>query len=89
MADFKIFKLTGTTSHTTSQTTGSIAKLLALGADDAEQTCLRIEFGSFSEPESLFTPTSVITDVTVPAGTYIEGPIGRVSGSNFLVYVNN
>ena len=85
MGNIKTFKLTESAN---SRITCSIAKLLALGADNAEQRCERIEFGSFSEPESFFTPTSVITDITVPAGTYIEGPIGRVSGSNFLVYLN-
>tara|TARA_B100001094_G_C17440792_1_gene443582 strand:- start:158 stop:427 length:270 start_codon:yes stop_codon:yes gene_type:complete len=84
-SNLKIFKLT---TNTNSRITGSIVKLLALGADDDEQRCERIEFGNFTQPESLYTPTSVITDITVPAGTYIDGPIGRVSGSNFLAYIN-
>ena len=81
----KILKLTDGAG---SQLSGSINRLLALGADDAEPICLRIEFGPGTLPDSNFTPSSVIETVQVPAGTYIEGPIGRVSGSGFLAYLN-
>ena len=68
--------------------TGSIGKILALGADDDEQVFSRIEFGTLTEPESQFTASSVITNITVPAGTMIDGPIARVECSGaFLVYV--
>ena len=56
--------------------------------DVDEPICLRIEFGPGTLPDSNFTPSSVIENVQVPAGTYIEGPIGRVSGSGFLAYLN-
>ena len=70
---------------------GSIYKILALGADDSECTLSRIEFGNSPLPESSFTPTSRITsNIQVPAGSYIEGPIGRikVGAGGFLVYKN-
>ena len=72
--------------------TGSIAKVLALGADDSECTLSNIDFGNFIEPESLFTPSSTITtNVQVPAGSYLEGPIGRlkVEAGGFLIYFND
>ena len=78
---YRLVKLTGTTA----QTTGSIAKVLAL----ASAGPCRIEFGSFSTPEAQFTPTSVIESIDVPDGTYIDGPAGRISGSNYLVYIND
>ena len=80
---FRTVKMVGT------KVTGSISKILALGADDAEPHVERIEFGNFITPEINFTASSVETNFNVPAGTYIDGPIGRVSGSNFLVYINN
>ena len=68
--------------------TGSIGKILTLGADGDEQVFSRIEFGTLTEPESQFTASSVITNITVPAGTTIDGPIARVECSGaFLVYV--
>ena len=71
-----------------SSITGSINKLLALGATNASSTVQRAEFGNFITPEINFTASSIIEDFTVPAGTYIDGPIGRVSGSSFLAYIN-
>ena len=72
------------------QVTGSIAKILCIQDDgQTKQVLKRIEFGNFVEPESEFTPTSIIKDVTIVNGTYIDGPIGRVSGSGFLVYLND
>ena len=73
--------------------TGSFVKILTLGADDAECSLERIEFGNITNPESDFVPSNVInTEVKIPAGTYIDGPIARfkVSGSaaagGFLAY---
>ena len=72
------------------QVTGSIAKILCIQDDgQTKQVLKRIEFGNFVEPESAFTPTSTVKNVKVINGTYIDGPIGRVSGSGFLVYLNN
>jgi hypothetical protein len=69
--------------------TGSIAKVLALGAADGEEVINRIEFGPFVEPESQFTASSIVTNITIPAGTVIEGPIARIHCSGgFLVYIN-
>ena len=78
---YNVRKLSGTNCVTT----GSIAKVLAL---DSAGPC-RIEFGSFSTPETQFTPTSIIENINVPDGTYIDGPAGRISGSNYLVYIND
>ena len=82
------------------EVSGSIAKILALGNDDAEGTITRIEFGDPNiNPQrpnltgSNYTPTSVAGPVVVPAGTYVEGPIGRVkvdsSTGGFLIYLTN
>jgi hypothetical protein len=71
--------------------TGSIAKVLALGADDSECTLSNIDFGNFTQPETNFTASStVLTNVQVPAGSYVEGPIGRlkVAAGGFLIYFN-
>ena len=76
--------------------TGSFVKILALGADDTECSLERIEFGQLVQPESSFTPTGIInTEVKIPAGSYIDGPIARfkVSGSaaagGFLAYYSD
>ena len=72
--------------------TGSIAKVLALGADDAECTLSNIDFGNMTNPEASFTPTSNIpTAIIIPAGSYVDGPIGRlkVDAGGFLIYFNN
>tara|TARA_B100002019_G_C21261145_1_gene596799 strand:+ start:934 stop:1200 length:267 start_codon:yes stop_codon:yes gene_type:complete len=77
-------------SHSTSYT-GSISKILSLGNDDAENTLERIEFGTFTTPETAFTASSIVGSITVPAGTYVEGPIGKVkvsASSDFLIYFN-
>ena len=69
--------------------TGSIEKMLSLGANDGESTLTRIEWGNFTTPESSFTPTSITTGtITVPAGSYIDGPIGRVAvgAGAWLIY---
>jgi len=78
---YRLIKIAGASC----EATGSIAKVLSL---DSAGPC-RIEFGSFSTPETQFTPTSVIESVNVPDGTYIDGPAGRISGSNYLVYIND
>ena len=77
---YNVRKLSGTNCVTT----GSIAKVLAL----ASAGPCRIEFGSFSLPETSFTSSGVHTNIDVPDGTYIDGPAGRISGSNYLVYLN-
>jgi hypothetical protein len=72
--------------------TGSIAKVLALGANDGESTLSNIDFGYFSQPESQFSPVNKIsTNVQVPAGSYVDGPIGRlkVVEGGFLIYFNH
>tara|TARA_R110002012_G_scaffold138881_1_gene295775 strand:- start:695 stop:955 length:261 start_codon:yes stop_codon:yes gene_type:complete len=84
MAEFQVI------SSSLGSFTGSIEKMLALGANDAECTLSRIEFGNMVNPESSFTPTSIISsDVIIPAGSYVEGPIGRVniSAGGFLIYI--
>ena len=90
MADFKSLRLSNNEDIGISQVTGSIAKILCIQeGGQTSQTLERIEFGNFVEPESAFTPTSTVKNVKVINGTYIDGPIGRVSGSGFLVYLNN
>jgi hypothetical protein len=79
--------------------TGSIAKVIALGADGDESTLSRIEFGAMTYPESgdengsgSYSPSSVITtNVQIPAGSPLEGPIGRikVGAGGFLIYFDN
>mgnify|MGYP003674443464 CR=1 FL=1 len=72
--------------------TGSIAKVIALGADGDESTLSRIEFGAMTYPESHFTASSIITtNVQIPAGSPLEGPIGRikVGAGGFLIYFDN
>ena len=44
-----------------------------------------------TNPISDFSATSIIaTNVQIPAGSYIEGPIGqlKVGAGGFLVYIN-
>ena len=86
-----IVSSSGTTAYT-----GSIAKVVALGADGDEATLSRIEFGAMTYPESgdengsgSYSPSSVLTTtVKVPAGSTIDGPIGRFknAGGSFLIY---
>ena len=80
MANYSVQKLSGTSCVVT----GSIAKVLAL---DSAGSC-SFQFGNFSLPATQFTPTSTVEDVSVADGTYIEGPMGSFSGSNYLVYLN-
>ena len=91
MAEFRIVSSSGT-----QEVTGSIAKILSLGANDAESS-ITLEFGNMTFPENhpvsaslSFTPTTVINAITVPAGSYIDGPIGRakVQTGAFLFYLN-
>ena len=77
-------------SSANGQFTGSITKVLALGADNDEPTISRIEFGEMTDPESNFTPSSETSTVKIPAGTYIDGPIGKLkvgATGGFLVYI--
>ena len=76
-------------SSGTSAYTGSIAKVVALGADEDQATLSRIEFGAMTYPESHFTASSVITtSVQIPAGSSLDGPMGRikVGAGGFLIY---
>ena len=84
MAEFRIVSSSGT-----QEVTGSIAKILSLG-DGGAQSSITLEFGNMTFPESSFTPTTVINKITVPAGSYIDGPIGRakVQTGAFLFYLN-
>ena len=63
-------------SATTSYT-GSFVKLQALGADNAEPSLARVEFGRLKDPEISSSITSVTTAIQIPAGSFIEGPIVR------------
>ena len=81
------------TSSGTNEYTGSIAKLQAIGTTGTggDGSISRIEFGPMTFPETEYTPSSVITTtVVVPAGTVIEGPIGRFKNAagSFLIYFN-
>ena len=71
--------------------TGSITRILVLGANDDEHSITRLEYGRMVTPESNFTPSSVTGPVKIPAGIYIEGPIARVklgTTGGFLVYMS-
>tara|TARA_R110000796_G_scaffold195683_1_gene312244 strand:+ start:311 stop:601 length:291 start_codon:yes stop_codon:yes gene_type:complete len=86
-----IVSSSGTTAYT-----GSIAKVVALGADGDEATLSRIEFGAMTYPESgdengsgSYSPSSVIaTNVQIPAGSSLDGPMGRikVGAGGFIIY---
>tara|TARA_B100001250_G_scaffold414046_1_gene450389 strand:- start:337 stop:591 length:255 start_codon:yes stop_codon:yes gene_type:complete len=83
MAEYRVISSSVGASYT-----GSIAKVQAL---NAAGTLARVEWGNFTYPESAFTPTNVIDEnIVVPAGTVIEGPIGRlkVGAAGFLIYIN-
>ena len=83
-------------SSSTNSYTGSIAKLLALGASGDEASVSRIEFGSMTFPEAgdengsgSYSPSSVLTaTVQIPSGHTIDGPIGRFKNAagSFLIY---
>jgi hypothetical protein len=63
-------------------------------------TLLRVEWGNYSYPDSSFTATAItecrgcdegVDPITVPAGTYIEGPIGRLKTGNvggWIIYTS-
>jgi len=85
MAQFKVISSSISTGYT-----GSISKMLSLGNDGSTVTIERIEWGNFVEPESLFTPTSITSRMDVAAGSYVDGPIGRVktgSEGGWLIYI--
>tara|TARA_Y100000004_G_C8896406_1_gene404335 strand:- start:838 stop:1128 length:291 start_codon:yes stop_codon:yes gene_type:complete len=76
--------------------TGSIDKILALGAktDAAGPILDRVEFGfdniSGTTNSSYVRSGDLIQNLQVPAGNYIEGPIGRVKvqgTGTFLFYL--
>lgn len=67
--------------------TGSISKVLAIKPEDQ---CIlkRVEFGNATNPASSFSPTSIIENIEIAPGTYLEGPIGAISGSNIMLFLN-
>ena len=90
-------------SSTSTGYTGSIAKMLSLGGATDDSTLDRIEWGNFNalgmkalhlgvSQESLFTPTTVTpTTVVFPAGSYVDGPIGKVktgTEGSWLIYMH-
>ena len=93
----RAYKTIATASGTNSYT-GSIAKLVAIGATGVagDASASRIEFGAMTYPESgdengsgSYSPSDVLTTaVKVPAGSTIDGPIGRFknAGGSFLIY---
>ena len=78
--NYEVRKLSGSDC----QVTGSIVKALALGS---AAPC-RIEFGKHITPDTEFKTTGIVASLDVPDGTWIDGPAGRMSGSNYLVYLN-
>ena len=69
--------------------TGSFVRVQALGGYNANSVLERIEFGELTDPESAFTPSGIIaSDITVPNGSFIEGPIARfkVKSGFFIGY---
>ena len=73
------------TTGTSNQATGSFVQLYTTGST----TFTSIEYGNMVEPESSFTPSSIISDTfTVSADQTIYGPIARFclkSGSSGVV----
>ena len=91
MAEFKIISSSLNTSYS-----GSINKILALGEKNTISGSIlsSIKFGNYPEDTggAPFTPISNITGpITIPAGTYLEGPIGevKVELGGVLIYINN
>jgi len=96
MSEFKIISSSAATSYS-----GSINKILSLGNADSLGTnavsgsvLSSIKFGNYPEDTggAPFTPVSNITGpITIPAGTYLEGPIGevKVDSGGVLIYINN
>lgn len=84
MAYTTIATSSGTTSYT-----GSIAKLVAMGASNTTASISRLEFGQMTFPEAgvtdangtssgAFIPSTVITTrIDIAGGSTLEGPIGR------------
>ena len=76
--------------------TGSISKVLALGVSTATASLSRIEFGLevqdfgkiSSSGQNGWNADSLVTNVDIPAGSTLEGPMGRieVGGGRFLIY---
>jgi len=97
MAYTHIATASGTTSYT-----GSIAKLVAMGASNTTASISRLEFGQMTFPEAgvtdangtssgAFIPSTVITTrIDIAGGSTLEGPIGRFAVSesrgSFLIY---
>tara|TARA_R110001592_G_scaffold61313_1_gene186849 strand:+ start:533 stop:829 length:297 start_codon:yes stop_codon:yes gene_type:complete len=82
--------------------TGSIDKILVTSGSAAGATFTTIEFGDpyenpkrpqISESPDDYTPTSTVSGLQVLAGTYVDGPIGRVTvdtaTGGFLIYLRN
>jgi len=96
MAYTHIATASGITSYT-----GSIAKLVAMGASNTTASISRLEFGQMTFPEAGttdvngtssgagFVPATVITtQIDVAGGSTLEGPIGRFKNSSgsFIIY---
>jgi hypothetical protein len=93
------YKTIATASGTNSYT-GSIAKLVAMGATKNTSSISRIEFGAMTFPEAgdengsgSYTPSSVLTHrIDVGGNGVIDGPIGRFAMTSshgegsFLIY---
>lgn len=87
------------TSSITGSYTGSITKVLALGLSTATASLSRIEFGLevqdfgkiSSSGQNGWNADSIVTDIDIPAGSALEGPMGRieVGGGKFLIYFGN
>ena len=59
--------------------TGSIAKFQATGANTATAVINRCEWGTYNYDASSTTTSAIETDFTIPAGSYVEGPICKLT----------
>ena len=82
--------------------TGSIDKILVTSGSDTGAVFTTIEFGDpyenpqrpqISQSRDDYTPTSIVSGLSVTPGTYVDGPIGRVTidstTGGFLIYLRN
>jgi hypothetical protein len=71
--------------------TGSIAKFQATGDADAEVVIDRCEWGTHFSDETTTTTSAISTDFTIPAGSYVEGPICqlKLTSGTILAYIND
>jgi len=83
-------------SSSTSSYTGSITKVVALGAAGDDASLSRIEYGLevqnygkvSSSAQTEWTPINTTGTVQIPAGSALEGPMGRIKVGTgaFLIY---